>query len=33
MHRLFLVEKGKIVVIRDGEKEVSFTTFEEFNEY
>jgi len=33
MDRMFLVEKGKFVVIRDGLKEISFINFEEFNKY
>ena len=33
MNRMFLIEKGKFVVVRDGEKEVSFSSFSEFNKY
>lgn len=33
MDRMFLVEKGRFVVIRDGIKEISFLSFEEFYEY
>ena len=32
-NRMFLVEKGMFVVVRDGKKEVSFNSFQEFNDY
>ena len=32
-NRMFLVEKGIFVVIRNGTKEVDFGSFEEFNKY
>ena len=31
MNRMFLIEKGKYVIIRDGDKKVSFNNFAEFN--
>jgi len=33
MGRMFLVEKGKYVVIRDGSKQAVFESFEEFYHY
>ena len=33
MDRMFLIEKGKFVAIRDGQKEIGFGSFEEFNLY
>jgi hypothetical protein len=33
MDKMFLVEKGKFVVVRNNDKEVSFTSFEEFYNY
>jgi hypothetical protein len=33
MDRMFLVEKGMFVVVRDGIKEVGFMNFQEFNTY
>jgi len=33
MDKMFLVEKGKFVVVRDGAKEVSFSSFDEFNQF
>ena len=33
MDKLFLIEKGHIVVVRDGAKEVGFSPFDEFYKY
>jgi len=33
MDKMFLVEKGKYVVVRDGLKEVAFQSFGDFNKY